>query len=182
VIQVDSPIAAFTEAHDAVWDEFDGEQVDEEIVLETPPVRATHVARPAPLPPVVTPTVCRFASPAVVFSKARQPPIPRQQVGLARPRTLGEFLAAAKSRSDALLQTLAVRRRLVELNFQPRRSSRIAGQSGGLNAEMKAIRNLMRKLGLLQGDETPSEAALEAYRRDQEKLALRRALQKAMQQ
>jgi hypothetical protein len=77
--------------------------------------------------------------------------------------TLGEFLTAAKSRSDALLQTPAVRRRLVELNFQPRRSSRIAGQPGGLNAEMKAVRNLMRKLGLLKGDEAPSAAALEAY-------------------
>jgi hypothetical protein len=30
---------------------------------------------------------------------------------------------------------------------------------------MKAVRNLMRKLGLLKGDEAPSEAALEAYRR-----------------
>jgi hypothetical protein len=28
---------------------------------------------------------------------------------------------------------------------------------------MKAVRNLMRKLGLLEGDEAPSEAALEAY-------------------
>ncbi|KAK1620921.1 hypothetical protein QYE76_026438 [Lolium multiflorum] len=71
--------------------------------------------------------------------------------------------ASPTSRSDALLQTPAVRRRLVELNFQPRRSSRIAGQPGGLSAEMKAVRNLMRKLGLLQGDEAPSEAALEAY-------------------
>jgi hypothetical protein len=76
---------------------------------------------------------------------------------------LGQFLTAAKSRSDALLQNPAVRRRLVELNFQPRRSSRIAGQPGGLNAEMKAVRNLMRKLGLLEGGEAPSEAALEAY-------------------
>ena len=30
---------------------------------------------------------------------------------------------------------------------------------------MKAVRNLMRKLGLISGDELPSEAALEAYRR-----------------
>jgi hypothetical protein len=28
---------------------------------------------------------------------------------------------------------------------------------------MRAVRNLMRKLGLLKGDEAPSEAALEAY-------------------
>jgi hypothetical protein len=28
---------------------------------------------------------------------------------------------------------------------------------------MGAVRNLMRKLGLLKGDEAPSEAALEAY-------------------
>ncbi|KAK1606657.1 hypothetical protein QYE76_030330 [Lolium multiflorum] len=111
----------------------------------------------------MTPTVCRFATPPVVFSRARQPPAPRQQVGVAIPRTLGEFLTAAKSRSDALLQTPAVRRRLAELNFQPRRSSRIAGQPGGLNAEMKAVRNLMRKLGLLKGDEAPSATALEAY-------------------
>jgi hypothetical protein len=56
-----------------------------------------------------------------------------------------------------------VRKRLVELNFQPRRSSRIAKQPGGMNAEMKAVRNLMRKLGLISGDEAPTEAALDAY-------------------
>jgi hypothetical protein len=32
-----------------------------------------------------------------------------------------------------------------------------------MDAEMKAVRNLMRKLGLLSGDEAPSVAALEAY-------------------
>jgi hypothetical protein len=32
-----------------------------------------------------------------------------------------------------------------------------------MNMEMKAVINLMRKLGLLSGDEAPSEAALEAY-------------------
>jgi hypothetical protein len=52
---------------------------------------------------------------------------------------------------------------LLALNFQPRRSSRIAGQPGGMNMEPKAVRNLMRKLGLLTGDEAPSEAAPEAY-------------------
>jgi len=51
------------------------------------------------------------------------------------------------------------------LDFQPRRSSRIAGQPGGLNTEQKAVRNLLRKLGLITGDEAPSEAAMEAYRR-----------------
>jgi hypothetical protein len=76
---------------------------------------------------------------------------------------LGEFLEAVKSRSDALLHTLAVRRRLVELNFQPRRSSRIAKQPGGMDAKMKVVQNLMRKLDLLSGDEAPSVAALEAY-------------------
>jgi hypothetical protein len=99
----------------------------------------------------------------MVFQRTRQTPVPRVPAALARPRTLGEFLEAAKSRSDALLQTPAVRRRLVEVNFQPRRSSRIAKQPGGMNAEMKAVRNLMRKLGLLSGDEAPSTAALEAY-------------------
>jgi hypothetical protein len=32
-----------------------------------------------------------------------------------------------------------------------------------MNMEMKVIINLMRKLGLLSGDEAQSEAALEAY-------------------
>jgi hypothetical protein len=32
-----------------------------------------------------------------------------------------------------------------------------------MNTEMKAVRNLMLKLGLLTGDEAPSMAALEAY-------------------
>jgi hypothetical protein len=137
----------------------DDERVDEEIVMEPPPA-CTMASSPPPAP---SSSVCRFATPPVVFQRARQPPLPRSQPELARPRTLGEFLTAAKSRSDALLQTPAVRRRLVELNFQPRRSSRIAGQPGGLNAEMKAVRNLMRKLGLLEGDEAPSKAALEAY-------------------
>jgi hypothetical protein len=36
-------------------------------------------------------------------------------------------------------------------------------QPCGLNAEQKAVRNLMRKLGLLSGDEPPSDAAVEAY-------------------
>jgi hypothetical protein len=31
--------------------------------------------------------------------------------------------------------------------------------------EMKVARNLMRKLGMIIGDEAPSEAALEAYHR-----------------
>jgi hypothetical protein len=137
----------------------DDERVDEEIVMEPPPVRTM----PSSPSSATSPSVCRFASPPVVFQRARQPTLPRSQPALARPRTLGEFLTAAKSRSDALLQTPAVRRRLVELNFQPQRSSRIAGQPGGLNAEMKAVRNLMRKLGLLEGDAAPSEAALEAY-------------------
>lgn len=77
---------------------------------------------------------------------------------------LGEFLAAAKLRSDAPLMAPPVQRGLMALGFQPRRSFRIAGQPGGLNSEQKAVCNLMHKLGLISGDEAPSEAALEAYR------------------
>ena len=32
-----------------------------------------------------------------------------------------------------------------------------------MNTEMRAVRNLMRKLGLAWGDEAPNAAALEAY-------------------
>jgi hypothetical protein len=49
------------------------------------------------------------------------------------------------------------------MDFQPRRSPRIAGQSFGLNSEQKAVRNLMRKLGLLPDDAPPSVEAMEAY-------------------
>jgi hypothetical protein len=78
---------------------------------------------------------------------------------------LGEFLAAAKLRADTLLLAPPVQRRLIAMDFQPRRSPRIASQPCGLNSEQKAVRNLMRKLGLLPGDEPPSSEALEAYRR-----------------
>ncbi|KAK1603513.1 hypothetical protein QYE76_008297 [Lolium multiflorum] len=141
----------------------DDDEVDEEIVADPIPQRTVQEGCTASAPCVTSPSVCRFASPPMVFQRTRQTPVPRVPVTVARPRTLGEFLEAAKSRSDALLQTPAVRRRLVELNFQPRRSSRIAKQPGGMNTEMKAVRNLMRKLGLLSGDEAPSTAALEAY-------------------
>jgi hypothetical protein len=143
--------------------EVDDDEVDEEIMADPGPQRTVEEDCTAPAPCITSPYVCRFASPPLVFQRTRQTLVPRVPVTLARPRTLGEFLEAAKSRSDALLQTPAVRRRLVELNFQPRRSSRIAKQPGGMNAEMKAVRNLMRKLGLLSGDEAPSTAALEAY-------------------
>ena len=49
------------------------------------------------------------------------------------------------------------------MDFQPRLSSRIAGELCGLNTEEHARHNLMRKLGLISGDEAPSMAALEAY-------------------
>jgi hypothetical protein len=136
----------------------DDEAVDEEIVVDPPPSQEE-----TGVPLATSPSTCRFASPPLVFQRARQASAPRASVPLARPRTLGEFLEAAKSRSDAILRTPAVRRRLVELNFQPRRSSRIAKQPGGMDAEMRAVRNLMRKLGLLSGDEAPTAAALEAY-------------------
>jgi hypothetical protein len=139
------------------------EEVDEEIVIDTPPVHVGRDMGTSSTPTRGALSVSRFATPPVVFHRAR-PAIPtRPQVAPARPRTLGEFLAAARSCSDALMQSPAVRRRLLALNFQPHRSSRIAGQPGGMNMEMKAVRNLMRKLGLLSGDEASSEAALEAY-------------------
>jgi hypothetical protein len=155
-------VAASMEAHNDEANDFDEEQVDEDTVVDTPLAHGERDAGLVSPPSFVSPTVCRFASHQWCFKDRGSPPPPRTSP-IARPRTLGEFLTAAKSRSDALLQTPAVRRRLAELNFQPRRSSRIAGQPGGLNAEMRAVRNLMRKLGLLKGDEAPSEAALEAY-------------------
>jgi hypothetical protein len=147
-----------------VVDGSDGEEsVDEEILADLPPARGIRDGAGVTVPPAPSPSVCRFASPSVVFNISRPPVVVRPREAPTRPRTLGEFLMATKSRSDALMQTPSVRRRLVELNFQPRRSSWIAGQPGGLSTEMKAVRNLMRKLGLLSGDEAPSAAALEAY-------------------
>jgi hypothetical protein len=141
----------------------DDDAVDEEILADPSPQSAGEEDCTTPTPCVPSPSVYRFASPPMVFQRTRQTLVPRVPTTLARPRTLGDFLEAAKSRSDALLRTPAVRRRLVELNFQPLRRSRIAKQPGGMNAEMKAVRNLMRKLGLLSGDEAPSTAALDAY-------------------
>jgi hypothetical protein len=115
--------AASMEARHSDEDDSDDDRVDEEIVVDSPPVSVTRDTAP----PATTPAVCRFASPPLVFQRARQSPPPRPLPTVARPRTPGEFLTAAKSRSDALLQTPAVRRKLVELNFQPRRSLRIDG-------------------------------------------------------
>lgn len=115
------------------------EVADEEIVVEQPLVRVIRDTGGFTATPAPTPSICRFASPPLVFNRSRPAAASRPRDAPARPRTLGEFLMAAKSRSDALMQTPAVRRRLVELNFQPRRSSRIAGQPGGLSSEMKAV-------------------------------------------
>jgi hypothetical protein len=109
----------------------DDEVVDEEIVVDPPPSHNDVDSSSVVPPTTASPSVCRFATPPLVFQRERQAPVPRAPVPLARPRTLGEFLEAAKLHSDALLQTPAARRRLVELNFQPRRSSRIAKQPGG---------------------------------------------------
>ncbi|KAK1627408.1 hypothetical protein QYE76_001723 [Lolium multiflorum] len=98
-------------------EESDDEVLDGEIVADPPPPRDGVDTGAAAPPSAAPPSVCRFATPPLVFQRARQTPVPRAPVPLARPRTLGEFLEAAKSRSDALLQTPAVRRRLVELNF-----------------------------------------------------------------
>jgi hypothetical protein len=78
---------------------------------------------------------------------------------------LGEFLSAAKLRANTLLLAPLVQRRLMAMDFQPRRSPRIASQLCGLNSEQNAVCKLMHKLGLLPGDEPPSSEALEAYRR-----------------
>jgi hypothetical protein len=113
VLQLADPCtaAASSKARYCEEDDSDGEGVDEEISVDPTPARVTRDVGQS----TTTPTVCHFASPPLVFQRTRQPPRPLPTV--ARPRTLGEFLTAAKSRSDALLQTPAVRRRLVELNF-----------------------------------------------------------------
>jgi hypothetical protein len=145
------------------------ELVDEEIEVDMPSVVGDTSA--ATSPPPVVPQVeghCanRFATPPLVFLRPRQPPAASAQPqGTVMPHTLGEFIAAAKIGSSALLQTLAVRRRLLAMDLQPRRSSRIAAKQPGGNTEMRVVRNLMRKLGLIKGDEEPSVEAMEAYHR-----------------
>jgi hypothetical protein len=108
--------ASSTEARCSDEDDSDGERVDQEILVDSPPARVTCDAGP----PTTTLAVCRFSSPPLLFQRSRQPPPQRPLPMVPRPRTLGEFLIVAKSRSDALLQTPTVRRRLVELKFQPR--------------------------------------------------------------
>uniref|UniRef100_A0ACD5YU04 Uncharacterized protein n=1 Tax=Avena sativa TaxID=4498 RepID=A0ACD5YU04_AVESA len=121
---------------------------------------------PVSVPPDVAPApVTRLASPPIHYCRRVGSGTGLNTPPPTRPRTLGEFLAAAKLRSDAPLLAPPVQRRLMELNFQPRRSSRIAKQPGGLNSEQKAVRNLMRKLGLIAQDEAPSDVALEAFHR-----------------
>jgi hypothetical protein len=141
----------------------DDEAVDEEIVVDSPPARGNRDVGVVASLPAATPTVCCFASPPLVFNRARHPAVTRPKEAPAKPRMLGEFRTATKSRSVALMQTMAVRRRSVELNFQTRRSSRITGQPARLSTEMEAVRNLMRKLGPITGDEASSVAVLEAY-------------------
>jgi hypothetical protein len=150
-------------------DEDSGEPVDEEIVIDAPPLGAgvvSDVTSPSPTAaPPSTHCATRFATPPVVFSRPRLVAATGiRPTATVMPRTLGEFLSAAKMGSSALLQTPAARRRLLALDFQPRRSSRIAKQPGG-NTEMRAVRNLLRKLGLIKGEEEPSVAAMEAYHR-----------------
>jgi hypothetical protein len=83
----------------------DDEVVDEEIVVDPPPSQNDVDSSSVVPPTTASPSVCRFATPPLVFQRERQAPVPRAPVPLARPRTFGEFLEAAKSRSDALLQT-----------------------------------------------------------------------------
>lgn len=134
---VAGPVTGAAECGGLGSEDTEDDTVDEEISIDPPSTHGNRDGGSVAVPSGASPAVCRFASPRLVFQRGRQPPVHRPQATSARPRTLCEFLEAAKSRSDALLQTPAVRRRLMELNFQPRRSSRIAGQPGGLNAEMK---------------------------------------------
>jgi hypothetical protein len=61
-------------------------------------------------PLLLVDVVQQLEEPPLVFHRAR-PEIPtRPQVAPTRPHTLGEFLAAAKSRSDALMRTSAMTR------------------------------------------------------------------------
>jgi hypothetical protein len=63
-----------------------------------------------------------------------------------------------------MINSLTGRRTGGELNFQPRRSRRLVGLSVGLNSEQRALRNLLRKLGIIEGDEISNEAIV-AYHR-----------------
>lgn len=103
--------------------------------------------------------------PPVVSTLPVQPAAELATLPPTRPRTLGEFMDAAKLRSDALSLAPPIQCRQIALNFQPRRSARIARPPGGVNTEQKAVRNLLQKLGFISSDEAPSEEAMEAYHR-----------------
>lgn len=111
-----------------------------------------------------TDTTSRFASPPIHYGRSRTSSS-RALVVAPRPGNLGEFLAAAKSRSDALLANPPAHRRQLAPDLQPRRSSRLAGAAVGLNSEQRAQRVLLRKLGIVKEDEVPSKEAIGAYRR-----------------
>jgi hypothetical protein len=66
--------AASTEVHNGGADDSDEEQVDEEIVVDTPLAHEKCDAGMVTPPSIVSPAVCRFASPPVVFQRSRQPP------------------------------------------------------------------------------------------------------------
>jgi hypothetical protein len=97
---------------EAACPDLDEEQVDEETVVVLPSACGIRNEGGVTSPPVVAPTMRRFALPPLVFNRSCPPAAPGPRENPARPRMLGEFLAAAKSCSDALLQTPAVRRRL----------------------------------------------------------------------
>lgn len=106
----------------------------------------------------------RFASPPIHYGRTRTSSA-RALIDAPRPRNLGEFLAAAKSRTDDVLEKPPARRRQLAPDLLPRRSSWLAGQASGLNSEQRAHRVLLRKLGVVKEDEVPSTEAIGAYRR-----------------
>jgi hypothetical protein len=79
-VAVNAEGADSSEAHKFGVEDFDGEQVDEEIVVDTPPARGVRDVGLVPSPSLVSPAVCRFASPPVVFQRSRQPPYHRHRL------------------------------------------------------------------------------------------------------
>ncbi|KAE8810784.1 hypothetical protein D1007_12392 [Hordeum vulgare] len=70
---------------------------------------------------------------------------------------LASFVDAIFVRASSLLPARKPQRRRKELpaNFTPRRSFRIARTDLGLSSEMKAKRVLLRRLGLIEDDDSP---------------------------
>jgi hypothetical protein len=78
VLELATTTTSTSLVHGVVGEEgSDEELVDEEIVVDPPPARVNRGKDVVAPPPAVTPTVCRFVLPPLVFNRTRHPVVTR---------------------------------------------------------------------------------------------------------